>query len=139
MSSPFAPAHLAGPLAGIALLFCAGHAFGAGFYLNESSASGLGNAFAGGAAAAEDATTLWSNVAGISRIEGRQAVGVIHLITPSIKFRNGFSANASQQALGGEGGDAGGLNVVPNLYLAMPMSRDWSFGLGISSDSRHSS
>ena len=133
MSSPFAPAHLAGPLAGVALLFCAGHAFGAGFYLNESSASGLGNAFAGGAAAAEDATTLWSNVAGISRIESRQAVGVIHLITPSIKFRNGFSANASQQALGGEGGDAGGLNVVPNLYLAMPMSRDWSFGLGISS------
>ena len=48
----------------IALGFAAGQAWGAGFQLNETSASGLGNAFAGGAAEAQDATTVWSNPAG---------------------------------------------------------------------------
>jgi len=133
MTAPFGHARITGPLVGFALALGSGHALGAGFYLNESSASGLGNAFAGGAAAADDATTMWSNVAGISRIGSNQAVGVIHLITPSIKFSNGFSAPAAQQALGGDGGDAGGLNVVPNLYLVMPTTRQWSLGLGISS------
>jgi long-chain fatty acid transport protein len=107
-------------------------AFGAGFQLNETSASGLGTAFAGGAAVAEDATTLWSNVAGMSRIRTMQAVGAIHLVTPSLKFRNDASEAAASQALGGEGGDAGGLNVVPNLYIVAPINRDWSVGLGVS-------
>lgn len=113
------------------LLAGAGSAFGAGFQLNETSGSGLGNAFAGGAAVAEDAATLWSNPAGISRLSTRQVAGAIHLIRPSIKFRNEFSAAATQQTLGGDGGDAGGWNVVPNLYLVMPINRQWTVGLGI--------
>jgi long-chain fatty acid transport protein len=106
-------------------------AFGAGFQLNENSGSGLGNAFAGGAAVAEDASTLWSNVAGISRLGTRQAAGAIHLITPSIKFRDEFSAPAILQPLGNDGGDAGGLNVVPNVYFAMPLNPQWSVGVGV--------
>lgn len=106
-------------------------ALAAGFQLSEISASGLGNAFAGGAAAAEDASTLWSNPAGLARIGGRQVAGAIHLITPSFSFRNDFSAAASQQALGGDGGDAGGLNVVPNLYVAMPINAQWAIGVGL--------
>lgn len=103
----------------------------AGFQLNEVSASGLGNAYAGAAAAAEDASTLWSNVAGLSRLSSRQAVGVVHLITPAIKFSNGASSAASQQTLGGNGGDAGGLNVVPNMYLALPLNSNWTAGVGV--------
>ena len=119
-------------IAALTLMF--GHlpAGAAGFQLNESSASGLGTAFAGGAAAAEDAATLWSNAAGIAHLRDRQAVGVLHLITPSIKLRDIASKAASGQALGGTGGDAGGLNVVPNLYLAAPMGAGWSVGLGVS-------
>ena len=109
----------------------AGPVVAAGFQINETSGSGLGNAFAGGAAVAEDATTLWSNPAGLSRLGQRQVAGAIHLVTPSIRFSNGFSAAASQQTLGGEGGDAGGLNVVPNLYVAMPLDRQWTLGVGI--------
>lgn len=122
---------LARQLVAGALVVGAGSAFSAGFQLNETSGSGLGNAFAGGAAAAEDATTLWSNAAGISRLGTRQVAGAIHLVTPSIKFRNEFSAAATQQTLGGDGGDAGGLNVVPNLYLVMPLNRQWTVGLGV--------
>ncbi len=110
--------------------FACAPAFGAGFQLNESSASGLGNAFAGGAAAAEDASTLWSNPAGMSRLRTRQLVGALHVITPSINFNNEASVTASQQSLGGAGGDAGGSNYVPNLYFSMPINQAWSFGVG---------
>lgn len=103
----------------------------AGFQLNEVSGSGLGLAYAGSAATAEDASTLWSNVAGLSKLSSRQVVGVVHLITPSIKFSNEASRAASQQALGGNGGDAGGLNIVPNMYFAMPLNNTWAVGVGV--------
>ena len=116
------------------LLLGAAPAFAAGFQLNEVSGSGLGNAFAGAAASAEDASTLWSNVAGLSRLGSRQVVGVLHLITPVIRFHDsGSIAAARQPAPAGEGGDAGGLNVVPNLYIAWPLNHDLVLGLGVNS------
>jgi long-chain fatty acid transport protein len=118
-------------LIGWTLALAAASALAAGFQLNESSGSGLGNAFAGGAAGAEDASTAWTNVAGLARLQRGQVTAAVHLITPSIKFGDGASAAATGQALGGNGGDAGGLNVVPNLYLAAPVGAGWTAGLGI--------
>ncbi|MBU6485651.1 MAG: outer membrane protein transport protein [Betaproteobacteria bacterium] len=113
------------------LAFAAGQAQGAAFALQENSGSGLGNAFAGGAAAAEDASTIWSNPAGMAKLASPQAAVAVHLITPSIKFGNSASAPAALQPLGGPDGNAGSLNVVPNLYLSMPVNAQWSIGLGI--------
>lgn len=131
MTLPFVRLCIGGAVAGFTLVLGTAPALGAGFQLNETSASGLGTAFAGGAAAAEDASTLWSNVAGMSRIRTTEVVGAIHLIKPSLKFRNGASEQAVSQPLGGDGGDAGGLNVVPNLYIVAPINREWSAGLGV--------
>ncbi|HEX6018651.1 MAG TPA: outer membrane protein transport protein [Burkholderiaceae bacterium] len=103
----------------------------AGFQLNETSGSGLGNAFAGGAAAAEDASTVWSNAAGMSRLRSPQVVGALHLVKPSIKFTDEGSSAALGQTLGGDGGDAGGWNAVPNLYFVMPIDPAWSVGIGV--------
>ena len=61
--------HVRGMVAAFALACASGGVIAGGFQINETSASGLGNAFAGGAASAQDASTLWSNVAGLSRIE----------------------------------------------------------------------
>ncbi len=133
MTTRFVPMPVTGLLSTVALTLGAGSAFAAGFQINESSASGLGTAFAGGAAVAEDASTMWSNVAGMSRIRERQLVGAIHLIKPSIKFRNENSVAATGQPLGGDGGDAGGVNVVPNLYFVAPLGPEWSVGLGLNS------
>ncbi len=108
-----------------------GQALAAGFALQENSGSGLGNAFAGGAAAAEDASTVWANPAGMAFIGTNQVAGALHLITPSMKFSNGNSVAATNQQLGGNGGDAGSLNVVPNLYVVLPINKQWAFGLGI--------
>lgn len=116
----------------LALAGAACGAVAAGFQINESSASGLGAAYAGAAALAEDASTLWSNPAGLSRLQGRQALGVLHLISPSIKFSNEASAAAAGQPLGSNGGDAGNLKAVPNLYLALPLGPTLNAGVGVS-------
>ncbi|MCZ4315658.1 outer membrane protein transport protein [Comamonadaceae bacterium G21597-S1] len=124
------PASLRHLTCGAALLV-AGTAHAAGFQLNETSASGLGTAFAGGAAEAADASILWSNVAGMTRIGESQVSGTLHLITPSLKFRNAGSLAATGQGLGGSGGDAGGTVPVPNAYVTKPLDNGLSIGLGI--------
>jgi long-chain fatty acid transport protein len=131
MSTRFARTRIACAVAALALGVSAAPALAAGFQLNESSASGLGTAFAGGAAAAEDASTLWGNVAGLSRIQKGQGILALHLIKPSMEFGNVSSVAAAQQSLGHEGGDAGGANWVPNLYYAAPINAQWSAGIGI--------
>lgn len=116
---------------GTVLFLSGASAHAAGFQLNETSASGLGTAFAGGAAEAADASTLWSNAAGMTRIGESQVSGTLHLITPSLKFRNVGSLAATGQGLGGSGGDAGGTVPVPNLYVVKPLDNGLSIGLGV--------
>ncbi|HLX27754.1 MAG TPA: outer membrane protein transport protein [Casimicrobiaceae bacterium] len=116
---------------GIAFGFFTGQSWSAGFALQENSGSAIGNAFAGGAAAAEDASTLWSNPAGLTRIGTPQVAAAVSFITPSFKFHDEGSQPAAFQPLGGTGGDAGSVNVVPNLYVAVPINRQWSVGVGV--------
>ncbi|HQO16081.1 MAG TPA: outer membrane protein transport protein, partial [Methylotenera sp.] len=68
------------------LLGAACQAQAAGFALIEQSASGMGNAYAGGGAVAEDASTIFFNPAGMTYIEGTQIVGALHLINPNADF-----------------------------------------------------
>src|SRR5262252_8052525 len=65
-----------------------GSASAAGFQLFEQNASGLGNAYAGQAAAAEDASAISFNPAGLTRLPGGQVVGALHLIKPASTFSN---------------------------------------------------
>ena len=75
---------LAGVSVAGALLVMSGNAAASAFALIEQS-SGLGNAFAGGAAAAEDATTIWFNPAGMSRLKGKQVTVAGSFIKPSAR------------------------------------------------------
>ena len=88
-------------------------ALGAGFALQEQNGSGLGNAYAGGAAVAEDASTIYFNPAGMSRLPGIQGVAAGNLICPSNKFHDNGSQPAALQPLGGTGGDAGSCAFPP--------------------------
>ena len=105
--------------------------FGSAFALQEQNASGLGQAYAGGAAGAEDVSTIWFNPAGLVRLQTTQAVIAGNLICPSAKLQNNGSQPAQFQSLGGTGGDAGGCEAVPNMYLGIPFADKWSFGLGV--------
>jgi long-chain fatty acid transport protein len=113
-----------------------GSAMGAGFALVEQSVGGLGNAFAGGAASAEDATTVFYNPAGMTRLSDLQLVVGTHIIIPSVKFHNEDSTHVLQgstgQALsGGNGGDGGVTKLVPNLYYTKKLGDRLVMGIGI--------
>lgn len=106
----------------------------AGFAISENSASGMGSAFAGASAIAEDASTIFYNPAGLSKLEGQQIVVAGHFVTASAGFtNNGSSLNP---ALGGgtllgANDDPGTSVVIPNFYYAHKLNDQWSFGLGI--------
>ncbi|CAG0948682.1 Putative outer membrane protein [Methylophilaceae bacterium] len=107
------------------------NAHAAGFALVEQSGSGIGNAYAGGAAAAEDASTIFFNPAGMTYVQGRQGVVALHLVRPSADFGNEGSVAGFGRPLGGEGGDAGGLAYVPNAYYMTEIRPDLKFGIGV--------
>ncbi len=118
-------------LVGTGMLAISGAVFASGFALIEQSASGIGNAFAGGAAIADDASTVFFNPAGMSRLGGKQIAVALHAIKPSAKFTDTGSTGALLQTPGGNGGDAGSLAFVPNAYFTMEVNPQTRFGLGI--------
>lgn len=110
-----------------------GLTFAAGFALIEQSGSGMGNAFAGAAATAEDASTIFFNPAGLTRLEGRQVTVAGHVIGVSAKFSNNGSSAAPGgiATLGGNGGNAGDTAFVPNAYFSMPLGDRMALGIGV--------
>lgn len=104
-----------------------------GFALYEQSGSGLGNAYAGSAATAEDASTIYFNPAGLTRIKGAQAIAAGHLIIPSSKFQNDRSTNVLGQTLRGNGDDGGETAFVANMYASYQISNRVFVGIGINS------
>lgn len=118
------------------IFISAGSAMGAGFALIEQGVSGLGNAYAGGAASAQDATTIFFNPAGMTRLDGQQVNAGLHVIIPSVKFTNEGSTQVLQPVtgvplLGGNGGDAGVAKGTPNLYYTIKLSPRLVLGIGI--------
>lgn len=105
----------------------------AGFALIEQGGSGLGNAYAGAAATGEDASTVFFNPAGMSRLQGSQVVVAGHMIDVSAKFRDQGSSTpvALGPTTGGDGGEAGDTAIVPNVYFVMPIGDQMHFGVGI--------
>jgi len=103
----------------------------AGFALIEQNASGLGNAYAGQAAVAADASTVFFNPAGMSLLPDSQLVLAGNLIKPSAKFSG--TVTAPFPVGGGAGGDAGDWALVPNVYYTHRLSPAVTLGVGLNS------
>ena len=117
--------------AAVSLTLAPAVASASGFALLEQSASRLGTAFAGTAAAADDATTVFFNPAGMTEL--RQPEGVVSAsgIEIGSEFSNDSSIPAFAQPLGSDGGDAGDWNLVPAAYFVLPVGDALAFGLGV--------
>ena len=102
-----------------------------GFAIGTQSGSGTGNAFAGGAAAADDASVAWYNPAAMTLIPGKQVAGALHVLKPSFKFENQGSTGAFAAPGTGEGGDGGDWAFVPNGFFTMAINPRLSFGLAL--------
>ncbi len=118
------------------LALFSGVASAAAFQLLEQNASGIGVSYAGSAAVAENASTIFYNPAGMTLLPGRQVSLGVTAIRPSYKFRNEGSSGtgplAGAMSIGGNGGDAGGWAGVPNAYASWQVAPQWFVGLGIS-------
>lgn len=101
------------------------HVFASGFALNEQSISGMGTGFAGRSSSAEDASTVFGNPAGMSRLKHEQvSVGAATLFAKSdiSQTRSTFG--------GGEDGDMVPVTTVPMGYYVKPIDEHWAFGVG---------
>lgn len=119
----------------LASVLCHGApALASGFQLREQSAEGMGNAFAGSSAKAQDLSTIFYNPAGMTRLQGNAVQGEVAYIMP----RSTFSGQANRNTgvgggvvPGGSGGDAGVDTPLPSLYAMMSVSPDLKLGLAI--------
>ncbi|MFV9473022.1 OmpP1/FadL family transporter [Advenella sp. RU8] len=125
----------------LSLLALSSSVHAAGFGLMEQNASGLGNAYAGSVAIADNASTIFFNPAGMSRLPGLQISIGGALVKPGFKFKNNgqstlpgyFSAPGSLAPiqLGGNGGDAGTIGFLPNAYISYQLNDRIHLGLGL--------
>ena len=103
-----------------------------GFAIGTQSGSGTGNAFSGGAAAAEDASVAWYNPAAMTALpSGKQFTAAGHFLRPSFKFSNTGSTGVFAAPGTGEGGDGGSWAVVPNLFFTTDINPQWRFGIAL--------
>jgi long-chain fatty acid transport protein len=108
-----------------------GAASAAAFQLWEQNASGLGTAYAGSAAVADNASTIFFNPAGMTQMPGIQLSAGVTGVGPSFEFSN--EGSSGLLGTGGNGGNAGSWAAVPNAYFSWQVAPEWFVGLGISS------
>jgi long-chain fatty acid transport protein len=106
-----------------------GYAAAAGFALLEQNASGIGNAYAGSAAVADNASTIFYNPAGMTQLQAREFSVGLSMVKTSNEFSNNGS-QVGQLATTGTGGDAGGWGFIPNGYLSWALNPDLYIGVG---------
>jgi long-chain fatty acid transport protein len=113
--------------------------------LPGQGASGLGTAYAGGAAQAEDVSTIFYNPAGIALFNDGQLQTGLTGIIPSEQFTNeGSRYNLPNTPFnrmlisGGDGGNNAAIGAaVPNVFISQPIFHgpqygDLAVGLGVS-------
>ena len=104
------------------------NAHSAGFQVNEHSASGLGRAFAGEAAIADNASVIARNPAAMTRFDRMEISGSLSLIEPSIDVETVGSSPAQKY------NDVAPFAAVPAGYFVMPINDKWAWGIGMFSN-----
>ncbi len=112
----------------------------AGFAIIENSASGMGNAFAGAAAVAEDASTIWFNPAGMSYLADHNGGKIelsssLHRVATKTNFKDKGSALpaafASFNMNDNKNNSNTAVSLIPNLYYMHPVNDRLTFGIGL--------
>ncbi|MBY5982187.1 outer membrane protein transport protein [Ferrimonas balearica] len=128
-------------LSGAIAALLAGQANAAGFQLAETSASGLGRAFAGEAAIADNAAAQGRNPALLTQLEGRQlSVGAI-LVAPDVATEGTIThphlnpdMSLGMRTIDASEDDLVPNAVVPNFFYSNRLSERWAYGLAINSN-----
>lgn len=109
----------------------------AGFALMEHNASGNGNAYAGAAVVAEDASTLHFNPAGLSILNKQQLSISSQVLFISASFDDSGSTlnplltGGSTPIPSNDNNDGGENAIVPNIYYVAPINDQYMWGIGV--------
>jgi long-chain fatty acid transport protein len=106
----------------------------AGFAIQEQSITGLGRAFAGSAAVADDASTIFFNPAGLTYLSQSQINAGIHFLVPKADFDNNGSSlppALGSAPISGSDSDGGQNAIVPNFYYAHRLNDKTVLGIGV--------
>ena len=126
-----------GALAGASL-----NAHASGYHFGTQSVSAQATANASVAEAA-DATTLFYNPAGMTRLKGTHASGALNLVAPSVKYNNASASYPAQPLPTGatvpagpvSGSTSGKLTddllAVPHMYLTHQLNDRVTVGVGV--------
>lgn len=124
----FAPTPL---MLGLLCAIASGGAMASGYHFGSQSASAQGTANAN-AAEASDASVLFYNPAGMTRLDGTHASGVLNIVVPSTKYEDQGSFTATSLPIGG--GNTKKFvktTAVPHGYLTHKLSNDLSVGMAV--------
>lgn len=103
-------------------------AMAAGFALNEQSISGMGTSFAGRSSSADDATTLFGNPAGMSRLKREEVSFGMAAIHAKTDIKDTSSAPVPT---GSNDGDMVPFTAVPMGYYVKSIDDKWAAGVGV--------
>ncbi|MHC8367887.1 OmpP1/FadL family transporter [Pseudomonas sp. ZT5P21] len=101
--------------------------FASGFAINEQSISGMGTGFAGRSSSADDASTIFGNPAGMSRLKREQVTGGAAFLDAHTDISDASSTPRS----GSNDGDMVPFIAVPMGYYVKPIDDQWAFGVGV--------
>lgn len=97
-----------------------------GLAINEQSVSGMGTSFAGRASSAQDASTIYGNPAGMSKLGRTEVSGGLAFIKPSTDI-----SDVQTSQTGTSDGDIAPNAAVPFAFISTPLNDKWHFGLGV--------
>lgn len=97
-----------------------------GVYLNEQSASAAGTAYAGRSSSALDASTLYSNPAGLSKISRTEISGGFALVEANVDINDAHGA-----ANGTNKGDSVPSAAIPFGFFSTPVNDRFTAGIGL--------
>ncbi|KAA0948280.1 MULTISPECIES: outer membrane protein transport protein [unclassified Pseudomonas] len=110
----------------LAIAMVSSQLFASGFALNEQSVSGMGTGFAGRSSSADDASTVYGNPAGMSRLNGQQITGGVAAIDASTDIKD-----VSGRPSGSNKGDMVPFTAVPFGFYTNKLDDQWAIGFGV--------
>jgi len=113
--------------AGVMMVALANESKAGGLFLSEFGTEDVGLASAGWAARAQDASTLFKNPAGMSRLEGNQYQGGLQ----ALYFQSGGFSGTNTPFGGNGGGNPVGVAPGASGFYVHSLGKDFKVGLGM--------
>ncbi|NRR31396.1 transporter [Oxalobacteraceae bacterium] len=115
-----------------ALSALSANALASGYRFGSQSVAAQGSADANAAEAA-DASTVFYNPAGLSRLDGLQVIGGATIVVPHSTYNDTGSTRFTKTSSGGTAvsGYAPDAVVAPALYLSKKINDQWAAGVGL--------